>query len=248
MVEMHEDVAIIDLVNKNTSEDDMSNTRTINSQTEQSVLQTNKVIRNTYMLLAMTLAFSAVTAGISMAINPPFILYIGSVIVSFILLFVINKKQNSAAALPLTFLFTGLMGFGLGPILNMYLGMSNGGQIIMTALGMTALTFVGLSAYVLTSKKDFSFMGGFLAAGSIVLILAMLALFILPLFGVNVGGLSIAFSALVVLLMAGFILYDTSNIVNGTYTNYVMATVSLYLSIYNLFIHLLSLIGVFSDD
>jgi modulator of FtsH protease len=248
MVEMHEDVAIIDLVNKNTSEDDMSNTRTINSQTEQSVLQTNKVIRNTYMLLAMTLAFSAVTAGISMAINPPFILYIGSVIVSFILLFVINKKQNSAAALPLTFLFTGLMGFGLGPILNMYLGMSNGGQIIMTALGMTALTFVGLSAYVLTSKKDFSFMGGFLAAGSIVLILAMLALFILPLFGVNVDGLSIAFSALVVLLMAGFILYDTSNIVNGTYTNYVMATVSLYLSIYNLFIHLLSLIGVFSDD
>ena len=118
----------------------------------------------------------------------------------------------------------------------------------MTALGMTALTFVGLSAYVLTSKKDFSFMGGFLAAGSIVLIVAMLALFILPLFGVNVGGLSIAFSALVVLLMAGFILYDTSNIVNGTYTNYVMATVGLYLNIYNLFVHLMSLIGVFSED
>ncbi|MBT3146164.1 Bax inhibitor-1/YccA family protein [Neptunomonas phycophila] len=227
----------------------MSNTRTINtSQTEQSVLQTNKVIRNTYMLLAMTLAFSAVTAGISMAINPPFIVYLGSVITSFILLFIINKKQNSSAALPLTFLFTGLMGFGLGPILNMYLGMANGGQIIMTALGMTALTFVGLSAYVLTSKKDFSFMGGFLAAGSIVLIVAMLALFILPLFGVNVGGLSIAFSALVVLLMAGFILYDTSNIVNGTYTNYVMATVGLYLNIYNLFVHLMSLIGVFSED
>ncbi|WP_075178985.1 Bax inhibitor-1/YccA family protein [Neptunomonas phycophila] len=227
----------------------MSNTRTINtSQTEQSVLQTNKVIRNTYMLLAMTLAFSAVTAGISMAINPPFIVYLGSVITSFILLFIINKKQNSSAALPLTFLFTGLMGFGLGPILNMYLGMANGGQIIMTALGMTALTFVGLSAYVLTSKKDFSFMGGFLAAGSIVLIVAMLALFILPLFGVNVGGLSIAFSTLVVLLMAGFILYDTSNIVNGTYTNYVMATVGLYLNIYNLFVHLMSLIGVFSED
>ena len=227
----------------------MSNTRTINtSQTEQSVLQTNKVIRNTYMLLAMTLAFSAVTAGISMAINPPFIVYLGSVITSFILLFIINKKQNSSAALPLTFLFTGLMGFGLGPILNMYLGMANGGQIIMTALGMTALTFVGLSAYVLTSKKDFSFMGGFLAAGSIVLIVAMLALFILPLFGVNVGGLSIAFSALVVLLMAGFILYDTSNIVNGTYTNSVMATVGLYLNIYNLFVHLMSLIGVFSED
>lgn len=226
----------------------MNNAHSIGARSEQSILETNKVIRNTYMLLAMTLVFSAVTAGISMAINPPFIVYIGSVIVSFIMLFVLNKKQNSAAALPLTFLFTGLMGFGLGPLLNHYLGLPNGGQIVMTAMGMTALTFVGLSAYVLTSKKDFSFMGGFLAAGSIVLIVAMLALFILPLFGVNVGGLSLAFSSLVVLLMAGFILYDTSNIVNGHYTNYVMATVSLYLNIYNLLVHLLSLVGAFSDD
>lgn len=226
----------------------MNNIHAYESRTQQSVLETNKVIRNTYLLLAMTLVFSAVTAGISMAINPPFLVYLGSVIASFVMLFVINKKQNSAAALPLTFLFAGLMGFGLGPLLNYYLGMANGGEIVMTALGMTALTFVGLSAYVLTSRKDFSFMGGFLAAGSIVLIVAMLALFILPLFGVNVGGLSLAFSSLVVLLMAGFILYDTSNIVNGVYTNYVMATVSLYLNIYNLFVHLLSLVGAFSDD
>jgi modulator of FtsH protease len=227
----------------------MSNTNTINhAQSEQSVLRTNKLIRNTYMLLAMTLAFSAVTAGISMAINPPFFVYLGSVLVSFVMLFILNKKQNSAAALPLIFLFTGLMGFGLGPILNMYLAMANGGQIVMTALGMTALTFVGLSGYVLTTRKDFSFMGGFLAAGAMVMLLAMLALFILPLFGVNVSGMSIAFSAMVVLLMAGFILYDTSNIVQGHYTNYVMATVSLYLNIYNLFVHLLSLVGVMSDD
>ncbi|QEQ97031.1 Bax inhibitor-1/YccA family protein [Neptunomonas concharum] len=226
----------------------MSNVRTIDARSEQSVLQTNKVIRNTYLLLAMTLVFSAITAGISMAINPPMIVYIGSVLVSFVMIFILNKMQNSAAALPLTFLFTGLMGFGLGPILNHYLGLPNGGEIVMTAMGMTALTFVGLSAYVLTSRKDFSFMGGFLAAGSMILIIAMIALFVLPMFGVNVGGFGLAFSALVVLLMSGFILYDTSNIVNGTYTNYIMATVSLYLNIYNLLVHLLSLVGAFSDD
>ena len=226
----------------------MSNVRTIDARSEQSVLQTNKVIRNTYLLLAMTLVFSAITAGISMAINPPMMLYVGSVLVSFVMIFILNKMQNSAAALPLTFLFTGLMGFGLGPILNHYLGLPNGGEIVMTAMGMTALTFVGLSAYVLTSRKDFSFMGGFLAAGSMVLIIAMIALFVLPMFGVNVGGFGVAFSALVVLLMSGFILYDTSNIVNGTYTNYIMATVSLYLNIYNLLVHLLSLVGAFSDD
>lgn len=217
-------------------------------RSEESVLSTNKVIRNTYMLLAMTLVFSAVTAGISMAINPPFILYLGSIIVSFVMIFVLNKLQNSIWALPMTFAFTGLMGFGLGPILNHYLAMANGGQIVMTAMGMTAATFLGLSAYVLTSKKDFSFMGGFLAAGSMVLLIAMVALFVLPMLGVNIGAMHLAFSAGVVLLMSGFILYDTSNIVNGTYTNYVMATVSLYLNIYNLLIHLLSLVGFLNED
>ncbi|MET4161195.1 modulator of FtsH protease [Marinobacterium sp. MBR-111] len=226
----------------------MDNVRTFEGRSQQAVLETNKVIRNTYMLLAMTLVFSAVTAGISMAINPPFMVYLGSVILSFVLLFVINRKQNSAAALPLTFAFTGLLGFGLGPLLNHYLALPNGGQVVMTAMGMTAITFLGLSAYVLSSRKDFSFMGGFLAAGSIILIVAMLALFVLPLFGVDISGISLAFSAAVVLLMAGFILYDTSNIVNGRYTNYIMATVGLYLSIYNLFVHLLSLVSAFSDD
>jgi modulator of FtsH protease len=206
------------------------------------------MIRNTYMLLAMTMVFSTVTAVISMAINPPFIVYLGSIIVSFIMLFVINKKQNTAAALPLTFLFTGLMGFGLGPILNSYLALPNGGQIVATALGMTAVTFFGLTGYVMSSRRDFSFMGGFLAAGSIVLIVAMLALFILPMFGVDVSGMQLAFSAAVVFLMAGFLLYDTSNIINGTYTNYIMATVGLYLNVYNLFVHLLSLVGAFNDD
>ncbi|MFW1676393.1 Bax inhibitor-1/YccA family protein [Pontibacter sp. JAM-7] len=226
----------------------MRDVNTYEMQQPASVLQTNKVIRNTYMLLAMTLVFSAATAGISMLLQPPMMVYLGSIIVSFIMLFVLHKKQNSAAALPLVFVFTGLMGFGLGPLLNHYLAMANGGQIVMTAMGMTAMTFLGLSAYVLTSRKDFSFMGGFLAAGLMVALIAMVALFVLPLFGVQLGALHLAFSALVVLLMAGFILYDTSNIVNGTYTNYVMATVSLYLNIYNLLVHLLSLVGAFSDD
>lgn len=215
---------------------------------QESVIRTNKMIRNTYMLLGMTLGFSAVTAVISMMINPPFMFYIGSVLVSFALLFILHRKQNSAAALPLVFAFTGLLGFGLGPLLNHYLAMAGGGQIVMTALGMTAMTFIGLSAYVMTSKKDFSFMGGFLATGAIVMLIAMVVLLVLPLFGVHIPALHLAFSALVVLLMAGFILYDTSNIVNGHYQNYIMATVGLYLSIYNLFVHLLHLVGVLSND
>ncbi len=226
----------------------MENVRDLPYRSASAAVATNKVIRNTYLLLSLTLVLSAITAGISMAIQPPFIVYLGSVIASFVLLFVLNRKQNSAAALPLTFLFTGLLGFGLGPILNHYLALPNGGQIVMTAMGMTALTFLGLSAYALTSRKDFSFMGGFLAAGSMVLLIAMLALFVLPLFGVDISGMQLAFSAAVVLLMAGFLLYDTSNIVNGRYTNYVMATVGLYLSIYNLFVHLLSLVGLLGDD
>lgn len=221
---------------------------TYQASSADSLLATNKMIRNTYMLLAMTMAFSAVTAVISMMINPGMIAYIGSVILSFVMLFVLHKKQNSAAALPLVFAFTGLLGFGLGPLLNMYLGMTNGGEIVGTALGMTAITFVGLSAYVLTTRKDFSFMGGFLAAGAMVAMIAMVALLVLPMFGVNVGAAHVAFSGLIVLLMVGFILYDTSNIVNGVYTNYIMATVSLYLNVYNLFVHLLSLLGIMNDD
>ncbi|WP_207061142.1 Bax inhibitor-1/YccA family protein [Motiliproteus sp. SC1-56] len=226
----------------------MRNAQVAATRTSHEALNTNKLIRNTYMLLAMTLVFSAVTAGISMAINPPFIVYLGSVIASFVMIFILNRMQNSVWALPLTFLFTGLMGFGLGPLLNHYLALPNGGQIVMTAMSMTALTFLGLSAYVLTTRKDFSFMGGFLAAGMMVALIAMVVLLVLPFFGIQISGLSLAFSSLVVLLMAGFILYDTSNIVNGVYSNYVMATVGLYLNIYNLLVHLLHLVGVMSDD
>ncbi|WP_210395082.1 Bax inhibitor-1/YccA family protein [Motiliproteus sediminis] len=218
------------------------------SRTQSAAYSTNKVIRNTYLLLAMTLVFSAVTAGVSMALQPGPLVYFGSVIASFVMIFVINRMQNSIWALPLTFLFTGLMGFGLGPLLNHYLAMPNGGEVIMTAMSMTALTFLGLSAYVLTSRKDFSFMGGFLTAGLIVVVVAVLANLVLSMFGVHISGLQLAISAAAVLLFSGFILYDTSNIVNGTYTNYVMATVSLYLNIYNLLVHLLHLVGVMNDD
>lgn len=216
--------------------------RTTYSASQESALQTNKVLRNTYSLLAMTLAFSAVTAFISTFLNMGMIGYFGFLIAGFISLFIVHKKADTAQGLLWTFIFTGCMGMALGPILNVYLGMANGAGIIMQALGGTALIFFGLSAYALTTKKDFSFMGGFLMVGMLVVIVASIAniFFAVP-------AVSLAISAAVVLLMSGFILFDTSRIVNGGETNYIRATVSLYLNIYNLFISLLSLIGA-SDD
>lgn len=216
--------------------------RTTYSAANESALATNKVLRNTYSLLAMTLTFSAITAFISTQMNLGIIGYFGFLIAGLISLFIVHKKADTAQGLIWTFVFTGCMGMALGPILNNYLAMSNGGEIIMQALGGTALIFFGLSAYALTTKKDFSFMGGFLSIGMIVVIVAMLAnLFF------QVPAVSLAISAAVVMLMSGFILFDTSRIVNGGETNYIRATVSLYLNIYNLFIHLLALIGMGDD-
>lgn len=216
--------------------------RTTYSASAESALATNKVLRNTYSLLAMTLTFSAVTAFISMQINLGFFGYIGFLIAGFVSLFIVHKKADTAQGLIWTFVFTGCMGMALGPILNHYLALSNGGDIVMQALGGTALVFFGLSAYALTSKKDFSFMGGFLSVGLIVVVVAMLAnLFF------QVPAMSLAISAAVVMLMSGMILFDTSRIVHGGETNYIRATVSLYLNIYNLFIHLLALIGMGED-
>jgi len=217
--------------------------RTTYSAANESALATNKVLRNTYSLLAMTLAFSAVTAFISTQLNMGMIGYIGFIIAGLISLFIVHKKADTAQGLMWTFIFTGCMGMALGPILNRYLAMSNGGEIIMQALGGTALIFFGLSAYALTTKKDFSYMGGFLSIGMLVVIVAMIAniFFAIP-------ALSLAISAAVVMIMSGFILFDTSRIINGGETNYIRATVSLYLNIYNLFIHLLALIGFGNDD
>ncbi len=216
--------------------------RTTYSAAQESALQTNKVLRNTYSLLAMTLGFSAITAFISTQMQLGTIGYFGFLIAGFISLFVVHKKADTAQGLFWAFVFTGCMGMALGPILNRYLAMPNGGEVIMQALGGTALIFFGLSAYALTTKKDFSFMGGFLSVGILVVVVAAIAniFFAIP-------AVSLALSAAIVLLMSGFILYDTSRIVNGGETNYIRATVSLYLNIYNLFISLLSLIGA-SDD
>jgi modulator of FtsH protease len=217
--------------------------RTTYSAANESALATNKVLRNTYSLLAMTLAFSAVTAFISTQLNMGMIGYIGFIIAGLISLFIVHKKADTAQGLMWTFIFTGCMGMALGPILNRYLAMDGGGEIIMQALGGTALIFFGLSAYALTTKKDFSFMGGFLSVGMIVVVVAMIAniFFAIP-------ALSLAISAAVVMIMSGLILFDTSRIINGGETNYIRATVSLYLNIYNIFIHLLALIGFGNDD
>jgi len=211
--------------------------------------ETSKVLRNTYALLAMTLLFSAVTAGISMAIDLPRIAALGCSIGALVLIwFVLPRTANSGAGIGVVFAFTGLLGLSLGPTLNYYLGLNNGGMIVMQALGGTALVFFALSAYVLTTRKDFSFMGGFLFVGLIVGIVAMLGAWIAgSFFGVDVSMVSLGISVLIVLLMSGFILYDTSRIVNGGETNYIMAATSLYLDIYIMFSHLLSIIG-FSND
>ncbi len=211
---------------------------------------TQKVLRNTYMLLGMTLAFSALTAGISMSMNlgggAAMIMSLAAIAIVW---FVLPRTANTAMGLPVVFLFTGLLGAALGPMLNRYLALPSGSEMVMQALGGTAIIFFSLSAYVLTSKKDFSFMGGFLFAGMMVVIVGMIGGMIASFFfGVDVSLLRLAMSGAIVLLMSGFILFDTSRIINGGETNYIMATVSLYLNIYNLFTALLHIIGATSDD
>ena len=210
---------------------------------DSAVLETNKVLKNTYMLLGMTLAFSAVTAGISMALNLPAFMGLVFSLIGFGLLFVVNKMADSAKGLPAIFVFTGVMGAGLGPLLNAYLAMPGGPQLVMQSLAGTAFIFFGLSAYALQSKRDFSFMTGFLFAGLIVAIVAMIANIFL-----GIPALSLTISAAVVMIMSGLILVDTSRIINGGETNYIRATVGLYLNIYNIFVHLLHLLGAFGGD
>ncbi|HRD34200.1 MAG TPA: Bax inhibitor-1/YccA family protein [Rhodocyclaceae bacterium] len=213
------------------------------SRTETSVLSTNKVIRNTYTLLSMTLLFSAVTAGISMALNLPHPGILITLVGYFGLLFLTTKLRNSAGGIVAIFALTGFMGYTLGPILSAYLAMPNGHAVVMQAMGGTAAIFLGLSGYALTTRKDFSFMGGFLMVGILVAFLAGLgAIFF------SIPALSLAVSAMFVLLMSGLILYQTSEIIHGGETNYIMATVTLYVSIYNLFTSLLHLLGVMNSD
>ena len=208
-----------------------------------SVLATNKVIRNTYLLLSLTLAFAAVVAGVAVALKLPHPGILLTLVGYFGLLFAVHKLKDSGLGILAVFGLTGFMGYTLGPIVSRYLGLPNGGEVVMQALGATAVLFIGLSGYALTTRKDFSFMGGFLTVGVLVAFVAGLAAVFF-----EIPALSLTVSAAFVMLMSGLILYETSNIIHGGETNYIMATVSLFVSIFNLFTSLLHLLGFANND
>jgi modulator of FtsH protease len=214
------------------------------SAIHESALVGNKVLRNTYLLLAATLAFSALIAGVAMAFNLPYPGVLLTLLVYFGLLFGVHKTANSAMGLVFVFALTGFLGYTLGPIISLYLkAIPDGHSVVMNAFGITAVTFVGLSAYVVRTGRRFTFMGGFLVVG-------ILTAFLLGLGAIffNMPALSLAVSGMFVLLMAGMILFQTGEIVNGGETNYILATVTLYVTIFNLFTSLLHLLGVARDD
>lgn len=222
----------------------MANTPYSIAPTQERALSANKVLKNTYLLLSATLGFSALTALVSMALALPSWVYLASVIVSMVLgIFVLPRTAQSSAGIGVIFAITGLLGLGLGSILTQYLALPKGPEIIATAFTGTAVIFLGLSGYALTTKRDFSFLGGFLFAGIMVVFLAAIANIFLAL-----PALALAVSAGIILLMSGFILFDTSRILNGGETNYILATYGLYLSIFNIFISLLQILGILGDD
>jgi modulator of FtsH protease len=210
----------------------------------ESTLQTNKVLKNTYFLLSMTLVTSAIAAMATMAIGiSPIVALVMQLAAIGILFFALPRSINSSMGIVWTFVFTTLMGGALGPMLTYYASIPSGPTIIAQALGLTGMVFLGLSAYTITSKKDFSFMRNFLMAGLIIVIVAaIINIFV----GSTLGQLVI--SSVSALVFSGFILYDTSRIVRGEETNYVSATISMYLNILNLFTSLLSILGIMNDD
>ncbi len=219
------------------------------SQPQATSHDVSKVLRNTYAMLALTLTFSAITAAISVFLSVGYgMALVMNIAAIGLLWFVLPRTANSASGIYVVFAFTGLLGAGLGPMLSHYLAFPGGSMLILQALGATALVFFALSGYVLTTGKDFSFMGGFLFTGLIVAIIAGLGMMVAGFFGVAISGFYLALNAMIVLLMSGFILYDTSRIIHGGVTNYLLATASLYLDILNLFTSLLHLIGAFGGD
>lgn len=196
----------------------------------------SKVLRNTYALLAMTLMFSALTASVSMVMGMPY-LGLWTLLPYFVLLFLVEKNKNSAVGLVCVFALTGWLGFSLGPILNHYVGIS-GFEPVLTALGGTALIFFGLSAYVLVTRRDFSFATGFLTTGILVAFVAGIANAFL-----HIQALALVVSCMFLFLSSGLIMWQTSQIIHGGERNYISATVTLYVMIYNLFTILLSLLG-----
>ena len=214
------------------------------ARSSSSAIAMNRVLRNTYMLLSLTLLFSGFTAAISMFLKMPPMTYLISVIGGMVIaMFVLPRFANSTAGIGIVFLITGLLGFGLGPMLTMYASLPNGGNIIMLAFGGTGVIFMGLSAYVLATKKDFSFLGGFLMVGFLLVLVAALANIFM-----QIPALSLMISAVVIMIMSGFILYDTSRIIHGGETNYILATIGLYMTIFNIFISLLQILGIMGND
>ncbi|PKF78077.1 BAX inhibitor protein [Vibrio sp. vnigr-6D03] len=213
-----------------------------NSRHTESLIQTNKVLRNTYFLLSLTLLWSAGVAGVSMAMNLPHPGIIITLVGFYGLLFLTEKNKNSSMGLVFTFLFTGFMGYTLGPILNAYIG-AGMGEAIVTALGGTALAFIGASAYAMTTKRDLSMLGGLMLSLFVVLIGGMIASFFFqsPILSLALSSLFIVFSTMAILM-------TTQGIIRGGETNYISATVTLYVSIYNIFISLLSILGIMNDD
>ena len=213
-------------------------------RTQEQILASNKVLKNTYLLLSATLFFSAIMAFVSLSLQVSPMFYMGSVIGAMVLgMFVLPRTANSSAGIGVIFLITGLLGFGLGAILSIYLSLPKGPQIVGTAFAGTGIIFLGLSGYALTTKTNFNFIGGFVFAGMIALAVAMIANIFL-----QIPALSLAISAAMILVMSGFILFDTSRIARGEEDNYIMATYGLYLSIFNIFVSLLNLLGIMGDD
>lgn len=212
-------------------------------QATQDAVAVNKVLRNTYMLLGMTILFSAVVAGAAIAMNAPPMNWILMLVLFYGLLFAIHKTQDSAAGLGLTFVFTGVLGYTMGTVFNLVLNIPGGGSVIMMALGGTALTFFSLSAYAITTKKDFSFLSGFLMAGFVVLLVSIIAnIFLqLPILG-------LAISAGFILFSSAVILFETGQIINGGQRNYIMATISIYVALYNILMSLIHILMAFGGD
>ena len=212
------------------------------SQSE-SVLATNSVIRNTYILLGASLLFSAAMAAVAMVTRAPS-LGLGTLLIYFGLLFLVNATRNSAMGIVSVFALTGFMGYTLGPLLNLYMHtFVNGQQLIFTALAGTGIIFFALSAYALITRKDFSYLGGFLMAASIVLLLAVLAQIFFPM-----PMMMLFTSAGFILFSSAIILFETSQIIHGGERNYIMATVSIFVALYNLFISLLNILSIFGGN
>ncbi|PCJ47200.1 MAG: BAX inhibitor protein [Moraxellaceae bacterium] len=210
---------------------------------QQDSVAINKVLRNTYMLLGLTIIFSAIVAGVAMAMEAPRLNFIVMIVGFYGLLFAIHKTQNSSMGLVFTFALTGFLGYSLGPIFNMVLSIPGGSNTITMALSMTGLTFLSLSAYAVISKKDFSFLSGFLMTGFIVIVVAFVANLFL-----QIPILSLAISGFMVLFSSAAILWQTGQIINGGERNYISATVTLYVSIYNILLSLIHILTAFSGD